>query len=77
MSKSEEGRCLGLCFGYRGCAVSETSSFSDSVTTSTVEANLHWEAFQFLGKLLPTVYILRRDRRHPWLAIDAAMEHHD
>jgi SAM-dependent methyltransferase len=24
-----------------------------------VEANLHWEAFQFLGKLLPTVYILR------------------
>ena len=26
-----------------------------------VEANLHWEIFQFLGKLLPTVYILRRD----------------
>jgi SAM-dependent methyltransferase len=26
-----------------------------------VEANLHWEAFQFLGKLLPTVYILRRE----------------
>lgn len=25
-----------------------------------VEANLHWEVFQFLGKLLPTVYILRR-----------------
>lgn len=26
-----------------------------------VEANLHWEVFQFLGKLLPTVYILQRD----------------
>jgi hypothetical protein len=26
-----------------------------------VEANLHWEVFQFLGKLLPTVYVLRRD----------------
>lgn len=26
-----------------------------------VEANLHWEAFQFLGKLLPTVYILKRE----------------
>jgi SAM-dependent methyltransferase len=26
-----------------------------------VEANLHWETFQFLGKLLPTVYILRRE----------------
>jgi hypothetical protein len=27
-----------------------------------VEANLHWEVFQFLGKLVPTVYILgRRD----------------
>jgi ubiquinone/menaquinone biosynthesis C-methylase UbiE len=25
-----------------------------------VEANLHWGIFQFLGKLLPTVYILRR-----------------
>jgi 2-polyprenyl-3-methyl-5-hydroxy-6-metoxy-1,4-benzoquinol methylase len=25
-----------------------------------VEANLHWEAYQFLGKLRPTVYILRR-----------------
>jgi SAM-dependent methyltransferase len=25
-----------------------------------VEANLHWEVFQFLGKLLPTVYALRR-----------------
>ena len=25
-----------------------------------VEANLHWEVFQFLGKLLPTVYVLRR-----------------
>ena len=24
-----------------------------------VEANLHWEAFQFLGKLLPIVYVLR------------------
>ncbi len=26
-----------------------------------VEANLHWEVFQFLGKLQPTVYVLRRD----------------
>jgi len=26
-----------------------------------VEANLHWETFQFLGKLLPTVYLLRRE----------------
>ena len=25
-----------------------------------VEANLHWEVYQFLGELLPTVYILRR-----------------
>jgi SAM-dependent methyltransferase len=25
-----------------------------------VEANLHWELFQFLGKLQPTVYVLRR-----------------
>lgn len=25
-----------------------------------VEANLHWELFQFLGKLLPIVYLLRR-----------------
>lgn len=24
-----------------------------------VEANLHWEAYQFLGKLLPVVYVLR------------------
>jgi hypothetical protein len=27
----------------------------------SVEANLHWGIFQLLGKLLPTVYILRRD----------------
>ncbi len=26
----------------------------------SVEANLHWGVFQFLGKLLPTVYVLRR-----------------
>lgn len=26
-----------------------------------VEASLHWEMFQFLGKLLPTVYVLRRE----------------
>lgn len=26
-----------------------------------VEANLHWEVFQFLGKLLPTLYVLKRD----------------
>jgi hypothetical protein len=25
-----------------------------------VEANLHWELFQFLGKLVPVVYVLRR-----------------
>ena len=25
-----------------------------------VEANLHWETFQFLGKLCPTVYVLGR-----------------
>lgn len=25
----------------------------------SVEANLHWEVFQFLGKLLPTLYVLR------------------
>jgi 2-polyprenyl-6-hydroxyphenyl methylase/3-demethylubiquinone-9 3-methyltransferase len=25
-----------------------------------VEANLHWEVFQFLGKLVPTIYILTR-----------------
>jgi 2-polyprenyl-6-hydroxyphenyl methylase/3-demethylubiquinone-9 3-methyltransferase len=25
----------------------------------SVEANLHWETFQLLGKLLPTVYVLR------------------
>ncbi|MEV6417461.1 hypothetical protein [Kribbella sp. NPDC051718] len=25
-----------------------------------VEANLHWEAYQFLGKLRPTVYTLKR-----------------
>lgn len=25
-----------------------------------VESNLHWEVWQFLGKLLPTVYVLRR-----------------
>jgi hypothetical protein len=24
-----------------------------------VEANLHWEVFQFLGKLLPVVFVLR------------------
>jgi ubiquinone/menaquinone biosynthesis C-methylase UbiE len=26
----------------------------------SVEANLHWETFQLLGKLLPTVYVLTR-----------------
>ena len=26
-----------------------------------VEANPHWDTFQFLGKLLPTVYVLRGD----------------
>jgi hypothetical protein len=25
-----------------------------------VEANLHWEVYQFLGKLRPTVYVLKR-----------------
>ena len=24
-----------------------------------VEANLHWEVFQFLGKVQPVVYVLR------------------
>jgi SAM-dependent methyltransferase len=28
-----------------------------------VEANLHWELYQFLGKLAPTVYVLRRRDR--------------
>ena len=27
-----------------------------------VEANLHWDTFQFLGKLLPTVYVLAPGR---------------
>jgi ubiquinone/menaquinone biosynthesis C-methylase UbiE len=27
----------------------------------SVEANLHWEVFQFLGKLLPVAYVLRRN----------------
>jgi hypothetical protein len=27
-----------------------------------VEANLHWDAFQFLGKLEPVVYLLHRRR---------------
>ena len=40
-----------------------------------VEANLHWDTFQFLGKLLPTVYVLapaelERDRHEPRLALD-------
>jgi len=26
-----------------------------------VESNLHWEVWQFLGKLLPTVYVLRKE----------------
>jgi SAM-dependent methyltransferase len=30
-----------------------------------VEANLHWEVFQFLGKLIPTLYILRRGGQGP------------
>ncbi len=29
-----------------------------------VEANLHWETFQFLGKLLPIVYVLRPASGH-------------
>ena len=33
--------------------------FGEDICDS-VEANLHWETFQFLGKLLPTVYVLRR-----------------
>jgi SAM-dependent methyltransferase len=27
-----------------------------------IESNLHWLAYQFLGKLLPTIYVLRKDR---------------
>lgn len=30
-----------------------------------VEANLHWEAYQFLGKLLPIVYVLRPKGTRP------------
>lgn len=30
-------------------------------TFEHVEANLHWEVFQFLGKLLPVVYTLRKE----------------
>ncbi len=26
-----------------------------------VEANLHWLVYEFLGKLQPTMYILRKD----------------
>jgi ubiquinone/menaquinone biosynthesis C-methylase UbiE len=33
--------------------------FGEDVCDS-VEANLHWETFQLLGKLLPAVYVLRR-----------------
>ena len=33
--------------------------FGEDICDS-VEANLHWETFQFLGKLLPTTYVLRR-----------------
>lgn len=29
-------------------------------TYAHVEANLHWEVFQFLGKLLPIVYVLSK-----------------
>ena len=36
-----------------------------------VDANLHWEVFQFLGKLLPVVYVLRR----PWLRGTASPAH--
>jgi ubiquinone/menaquinone biosynthesis C-methylase UbiE len=28
---------------------------------NSVEANLHWERFQFLRRLLPTVYVLGKD----------------
>jgi SAM-dependent methyltransferase len=35
------------------------AKFGEDICDS-VEANLHWETFQFLGKLLPTVYVLRR-----------------
>jgi SAM-dependent methyltransferase len=31
----------------------------DPDIADSVEANLHWEIFQFLGKLVPVVYILR------------------
>jgi SAM-dependent methyltransferase len=30
-----------------------------------IESNLHWEVWQFLGKLLPTVYVLRKDIDRP------------
>lgn len=32
-------------------------------TVEHIEANLHWEVFQFLGKLLPIVYVLRKPAR--------------
>jgi hypothetical protein len=25
-----------------------------------IESNLHWLVYQFLGKLLPTIYVLRK-----------------
>jgi hypothetical protein len=34
------------------------AEFGEDICDS-VEANLHWETFQFLGKLQPTVYVLR------------------
>jgi hypothetical protein len=36
------------------------AQFGEDVCDS-VEANLHWERFQFLGTLLPTVYVLGKD----------------
>jgi ubiquinone/menaquinone biosynthesis C-methylase UbiE len=38
-----------------------TTRFGQDICDS-VEANLHWEVFQFLGKLLPVVYVLKRAR---------------
>ncbi len=61
--RNERNLARRRCCGSRACADSE--SRSQRVTARTediynhVEANLHSEVFQFLGKLQPTVYVLR------------------
>ena len=63
MSKSEEGavsQALLRLSRLRRQRDALVQRFGQDIYDH-VEANLHWETFQFLGKLLPTVYILRRD----------------